>query len=89
MTRRIHVVVRGRVQGVGFRYATIDLARRAGVAGYVRNRSDGAVEAEVEGDDDGLDAMLEFLRAGPPGARVTGVEVIDVAPRGETAFEVG
>lgn len=88
MTRRIHVVVRGHVQGVGFRYATIDAARRVGVAGYVRNRPDGAVEAEVEGDDTSIAAMLEFLGAGPPAARVRDVEVTDVAPRGETAFGV-
>jgi acylphosphatase len=88
MTRRIHVVVRGRVQGVGFRYAALHAARRSGVAGYVRNRPDGAVEAEVEGDDVAVGAVLAFLRTGPPSAEVTGVEVSDVAPRGQAGFDV-
>jgi acylphosphatase len=88
MTRRIHVVVRGLVQGVGFRYAALHAARRSGVAGYVRNRPDGAVEAEVEGADDAVEAVLAFLRTGPPSAEVTAVEVSDVAPRGEARFDV-
>lgn len=86
--RRIHVVVHGRVQGVGFRYATLEAARRSGVAGYVRNRADGAVEAEVEGPDAALEEMLGFLRSGPPAADVSEVEVTDVAPRGAPGFGV-
>ncbi len=88
MARRVHVVVRGRVQGVGFRYATVDAARRCGAAGYVRNRPDGAVEAEVEGTDAAVEAMLAFLRSGPPAAHVTDVEVTGAAPRGEPGFRI-
>ncbi|WP_402465532.1 acylphosphatase [Isoptericola aurantiacus] len=88
MTTRVHAVVRGRVQGVGFRYATARLAEEAGVAGYVRNRPDGAVEAEVEGPDDAVARVADFLRSGPRGAHVTGAEVRAVAPRGEHGFAV-
>jgi acylphosphatase len=88
MTKRLRVVVRGTVQGVGFRYATADAARRLRVAGQVRNLPDGAVEAELEGDDRDVDAVLAFLQDGPPAARVTGVSVEDLEPRGQTGFRV-
>jgi len=77
--RRVHVTVRGLVQGVGYRYTAGRFARRAGVAGWVRNRVDGSVEAEVEGAADQVDAMLAWLAHGPPGARVDGLDVTDVA----------
>jgi len=69
------VVVRGRVQGVGFRYAMVDVASEAGVSGWVRNRRDGAVEALVQGDATAVDAIVAWCRRGPPAARVTGVDV--------------
>ena len=87
-TVRRRVRVHGRVQGVGFRWSTREAARRAGVGGAVRNLPDGTVEAEVEGAPDAVDAMLAFLREGPPAALVTGVDVEEVPPRGETAFDV-
>ena len=65
------VVVEGRVQGVGFRWATHAEARRLGVSGWVRNRPDGAVEALVQGDPPVVERMLDWLRRGPPGSRVT------------------
>ncbi len=88
-TVRRRVRVHGRVQGVGFRWSAREAARRAGVGGVVRNLPDGTVEAEVEGTPDAVDAMLAFLREGPPAALVTGVDVEDVPPVGETAFDVG
>ncbi|GAB6937661.1 acylphosphatase [Isoptericola variabilis] len=87
-TVRRRVRVHGRVQGVGFRWSTREAARRAGVGGVVRNLPDGTVEAEVEGTPDAVDAMLAFLREGPPAALVTGVDVEEVPPVGETAFDV-
>ena len=71
---RIVVRVRGRVQGVGFRYAAIGEARRLGVTGWVRNTDDGDVELAAEGDADRLRRLLTWCEAGPPGARVTHVE---------------
>ena len=64
------LMIRGRVQGVGFRFAMIDVAREAGVVGWVRNRYDGAVEAFVQGDAPAVDRVVEWCRRGPPGARV-------------------
>lgn len=79
--RRVRVVVRGVVQGVGFRMAAVDAARPLAVAGFVRNLPDGTVEAEVEGAPDAVDRMLDWLRHGPPTAQVDGVEVHEVDAR--------
>ena len=57
MTRRIHVIVHGRVQGVGFRWATGAEARRLGLDGWVRNRDDGTVEAEIQGPPENVERM--------------------------------
>jgi acylphosphatase len=69
-----HVIIRGRVQGVGFRYWTQGEALRLGLEGFVRNRRDGTVEAMFSGPEEAVDAMLEACRQGPPGAKVTAVE---------------
>ena len=75
MKARAHVFVSGRVQGVFFRTETKDEARRQGVTGWVRNNSDGRVEAVFEGEKDKVEELIEFCRRGPPGARVTNIEV--------------
>jgi len=71
---RVHVRILGRVQGVGYRYATQHEAKRCGVHGWVRNCADGAVEAEFVGDRATLEAMLAWYDHGPALARVTSVE---------------
>jgi acylphosphatase len=72
-----HLIISGRVQGVGFRYAMLATAERLGVTGWVRNRRDGTVEAVVDGDPTAVAAMIRWANTGPPGARVTGVAVGD------------
>lgn len=72
---RFYAVVSGRVQGVSFRYYTLQTARQAGVTGWVRNRPDGKVEVTAEGQKDQLEVLLRFLHQGPPAARVERVEV--------------
>lgn len=67
---RIHVEVRGRVQGVGYRWFVRSRAEELRLSGWVRNRPDGSVEAEAEGDAEALARFVEALRLGPPGARV-------------------
>ncbi len=71
--RRLHAVVHGRVQGVGYRATTMDEARRLGLAGWVRNRRDGTVETLAEGSEATLRLFLDYLKRGPWGARVTSV----------------
>ncbi len=70
---RAHVVVTGRVQGVGFRFTTVDQARRLGVPGWVRTQPDGSVEALVEGERAAVEGLVRFLHRGPPGAWVEDV----------------
>ena len=80
---RVHVYARGWVQGVFFRSETQDEAVKQGVYGWVRNLPDGRVEAVFEGEQDKVDRLVEFCRRGPPGARVTQVEVSSEDYKGE------
>lgn len=86
--KRVHVVVRGGVQGVGYRYTLRMVADEAAVAGWVRNRRDGSVEAELEGTEAAVDEVLAWMAGGPPGSRVDGATVTDAAPTGGRGFEV-
>lgn len=74
------VWVRGRVQGVGFRFYVRDWAEALGVSGYVRNLPDGRVEAFLQGREALVEELLSRIRKGPPGARVEGVLVERVPP---------
>jgi len=73
--RRARLVVRGRVQGVGYRWFARDAATALGLQGWVRNRRDGSVELETAGTEATLSALCERLRQGPPAAQVTAVDV--------------
>jgi acylphosphatase len=73
---RAHVFVKGRVQGVLFRYVTKDEANLRGVKGWVRNLEDGRVEAVFEGVKEKVDEMIEFCHYGPPAAKVSSVKVM-------------
>jgi len=75
--KRVLVTVRGRVQGVGFRASTAYEARQLGLEGWVRNLPDGTVEVLGEGPGPAVDALVAWLRQGPPSARVTGIDVHD------------
>ncbi|WP_455372286.1 acylphosphatase [Limibacillus halophilus] len=72
--RALHVIVRGRVQGVWYRAWTGEQAAALGLRGWVRNRSDGAVEAVIAGSDEALETMLRRFHEGPPLAKVSAVE---------------
>jgi acylphosphatase len=85
---RRRVVVHGHVQGVFFRDTTRREASRRGVAGWVTNRPDGAVEAVFEGPPDAVTAMAEFCEAGPRGADVARVETSEEEPEGLSGFDV-
>jgi acylphosphatase len=74
-----HLIVHGRVQGVNFREAMRMEAQRLGVTGWVRNRHDGTVEAVLHGWPDDVNAMLDWTRRGPPGARVVQMDVNEAA----------
>lgn len=88
-TKRFHAVVRGRVQGVGFRQHAWEQALALGLTGYVRNLWDGSVEVIAEGQATDVDRFLAWLHEGPGMARVVRVEVHWQAPMGDFAsFDV-
>jgi acylphosphatase len=85
---RRRVVVHGHVQGVFFRDSTRQRAAQHGVSGWVRNTSQGTVEAVFEGPEEAVERLVEFMRRGPRGARVDRVEVADERPEGLAGFAV-
>ena len=87
-TTALRAVVRGHVQGVGFREATVRRARELGVRGWVRNRDDGTVQVHAEGSAPAVEALLALLRVGPPLARVESVELEPTAVEGHEQFAV-
>jgi len=86
--KALRAVVRGRVQAVGFREATVAEARRRGVFGWVRNGDDGTVLVHAEGPEGAVDELVEFLREGPAAARVEAVETEKGKVEGHEQFAV-
>ena len=87
--KRIHFRVRGMVQGVGFRYFCVREAERLHLVGFVRNQTDGSVEAEAQGSEDALAAFEKSLRVGPQQCKVEEIEQEERATLGsETGFEI-
>src|SRR5882757_9963828 len=84
----VRVTVRGGVQDVGFRYTTVERAHELGVLGWVRNEDDGTVLVHAEGPDEAVDALVEWLREGPPGAGVAEVEVEKGKVEGHEQFAI-
>jgi len=83
-----HVFVSGRVQGVYYRANTRDTARDLGVDGWVKNLSDGRVEAVFEGPEAAVEEMIEWCHSGSPRANVDDVRVEYDEPTGVTGFEI-
>ena len=88
MALQARLTITGRVQGVGYRDWAMTTARRLGLSGWVRNRSDGSVEALIVGDETAVGTMIEACRRGPALARVETVDVepvdLDILPQGFT-----
>ena len=70
----LHAIIKGKVQGVGYRYFTQKTARKLGLKGWVKNKPDGTVEVWAEGDENTLKIFLEYLKEGPPLAFVEYIE---------------
>ena len=88
MSYALYALVTGHVQGVWFRRSMQLEAERLGVCGWVRNRSDGCVEAFLEGSEPAVEALRGWCETGPPGARVDAVRAEPRAPEGHSTFEV-
>jgi len=86
--KRVRLIVHGVVQGVGFRYFTAMEARKVGIHGFVRNRVDGTVEVEAEGEPAILNRFVRTVQAGPRYAAVSRVEITDLPPNGESGFAI-
>jgi acylphosphatase len=88
MALQARLTIKGRVQGVGYRDWAMTTGRRLGLTGWVRNRSDGAVEALIVGDETAIGTMIEACRKGPAMARVDAIDIepvdLDVLPSGFT-----
>ena len=89
-TRRVRLEIYGKVQGVFYRASTRDKARQLGVAGWVRNRPNGSVEALAEGSEEAVEKLVKWCHDGPQHARVDRVEVTDESDSEQTltGFEV-
>jgi acylphosphatase len=88
--KRIHIIIRGQVQGVGFRYYCQVEAIRLGFTGYARNMVDGSVEVEVQGSDSSIEEFTNAVRRGPRRSSVTEVVIEERDPvSADTAFEIG
>ena len=89
MESRVHIVVAGLVQGVGFRWFVQRRAQARGAVGFVRNRVDGSVEIEAQGDRATLEALVAEIRVGPRSAQVSDFRVEWIAPcAGESSFMI-
>ncbi|GAA2094955.1 acylphosphatase [Microlunatus panaciterrae] len=82
------MIVRGRVQGVFFRDSCRREARKAGVAGWVRNRPDGTVEAVFEGEAASVESMCRWCESGPPYAHVSRVDIVEESPTSQVDFTI-
>jgi acylphosphatase len=85
--RAVRLLIEGRVQGVGFRWWTVQEARALGLEGWVRNLRDGRVEVLAIGEDRALDRLTAACAGGPPGAQVSTVEPTDTDDDGSKGFE--
>ncbi len=87
--KRVHIFVKGRVQGVYFRQGMKDIAEKKNVTGWVRNLQDKRVEAVLEGKDTDVNSVIEWSQTGPPNAIVDDVEIINENYKGEfSKFEI-
>jgi acylphosphatase len=81
---RVQVLISGTVQGVNYRWFVVDKATALGLSGWVRNLSDGRVEAEIEGDRDPVNQLVDAMRVGPRMANVTDLQQISLSPEGRS-----
>lgn len=83
-----HLMISGRVQGVGYRASFYDMAQSLDLCGWVRNRRDGSVEACVEGEAAALESLIAWARRGPPAAQVAHVSIEELAGLAVDAFRI-
>ena len=88
MSSAVHLIARGRVQGVWFRAGTQEQALQSGVCGWARNCPDGAGEIHAAGEKETLERFINWCRKGPPAAQVSDLDIEWVSPQGLITFEI-
>lgn len=88
MTRHYDIIVRGKVQGVAFRFSTHHKAIKLGLTGYVKNMPDDSVFIEAEGKEEAINKLIEWCYVGPPKAKVTEVKATEGEVKGYRNFEL-
>ncbi|HHJ38573.1 MAG: acylphosphatase [Methylothermaceae bacteria B42] len=89
MSKRLQILVSGKVQGVFYRATAVEVARSLGLKGWVRNLPDGRVEMVAEGEPEALNQLLDWCRQGPPAARVDKVDVEEIPCESDlTGFQI-
>lgn len=86
--KHISILVKGKVQGVGYRFTCMEVAYRLKICGYVRNRHDGSVFIEAEGEQENLDQFAKWCCKGPMWARVVSCEVAEGEVQGYKSFDI-
>lgn len=87
--KAVLTLIRGRVQGVGFRYEARSVARSLGIFGWISNLPDGGVESYSEGPDVAVDRYVQWLKHGPPEAHVDSIDITERSPKGKyTSFNI-
>jgi len=86
--RHLNIIVKGRVQRIGFRFCAMEVAYKYGINGVVMNKDDDSVYIEAEGEDEAIADFLTWCHTGPPGAKVEGVTYEEGDPKGFTSFEI-
>jgi len=88
MKKALMIIVSGKVQGVGFRYSALKKANELGIKGYVRNKSDGTVYIEIEGEPETLDFFIMWCKNGPSWSQVNDVYIEDIPLSNFVSFEI-
>jgi acylphosphatase len=83
-----HIILKGRVQGVGFRYHTRSTAQAYEIKGWVRNKADGSVEIEAQGEEENMQQFLSWLKGGPQLARVDHIQINPIPQGQHTDFVI-
>ncbi|HOW26327.1 MAG TPA: acylphosphatase [Bacteroidales bacterium] len=86
--RSVSIRIHGRVQGVSFRYYALQQARLHAVSGYVKNRPDGSVQIEAEGNEEAISVFIRWCHEGPPWAIVENIEITDQESRNFNGFTI-
>jgi len=88
MIRHVNLIISGKVQHVGFRFMTMQAAYKFGVFGYVKNKTNGSIYIEAEGEEEKLNKFIEWCKVGPVGAEIAEVDISEGEIKNYTSFDI-